>query len=99
MSYEFDYVKYAIFQAGRDRLQSERLRALVEDRKSTAFSMGSSDDSDDTQEAAWNGRVARDLGLAFHKAGIEKHEESYEMKLRAEDGDTSNPERMRMQGS
>lgn len=77
MGYELDYKKIAK-SSGRPRplgkRAMERIAVKQKEDERKAVLMGASDRSYATQTAAWEDRVARDLGLAFHEVGIEEFE-------------------------
>jgi len=53
----------------------ERLEQKGKDRERKAKILGMKDSGDVRNEDAWDDRVARDLGITFHKVGMKEYEE------------------------
>lgn len=76
-----------------DRLDQKR-----RDSEKKAELMGTAGDENTIHEQAWDDRVARDLGIAFHEIGMEEYEEWQRkgFKAKKEDFDLNEKERARL---
>ena len=92
MGYELDYNRIAK-RSGRPRPLGkralERLDKKREESKRKAFLMNQRTENR-LDENAWDDRVARDLGIAFHEVGIEEYEQWYEKGFRAKSDEFDN---------
>lgn len=76
----------------------ERLEQKRKDSQRKAEIIGVPGDENTIHEEAWDDRVAKDLGLAFHEVGMEEYEEWQKkgFKAKKEDWDLSEKERNRL---
>lgn len=95
MGFELDYDFISKCQ-GRPRPLGKRALAKLdkksEDGERKKKIMGVVKDQAITMaEAAWDDRVARDLGIAYHEVGMEEYEEWQKRGFHAEPGEFENP--------
>ena len=90
LGYELDY-DYIVKVSGRPRPPGKRamkrFEKMAEDRERKAEILGISEETGPTQETAWDDRIARDMGMAFHEVGIEEFEEWKKRGFHADPGD------------
>ncbi|CAO1602416.1 hypothetical protein XANCAGTX0491_006028 [Xanthoria calcicola] len=94
LGYELDY-DYILKTSGRPRRPGKRAEAkmdrAIKDDARKAEIMGRSEDARMQEGAAWDDRVARDLGKAFHEVGVEEYEEWAKKGFKVQDGEFENP--------
>ena len=101
MGFELDYEKIAKCSGPPRRLGKramERLEKSQKEDERKAFLMGQPEVKHALKDA-WDDRVARDLGIAFHEVGIEEYEQWYERGFRVkrdEFDNISNEDRKRL---
>lgn len=94
MGYELDYEYLCKVTHRRSRPSFNKLMKMMEqekkERKRKSEIMGVPEEKCQEQKAAWDDRVARDLGMAFHEVGIEEYEEWHRRGFHANPGDFEN---------
>lgn len=94
LGYELDY-DYILKTSGRPRRPGKRTeekmdRAIKDDARKAEI-MGRPEDARLQEGAAWDDRVARDLGKAFHEVGLEEYEEWAKKGFQVREGEFENP--------
>lgn len=94
MGYELDYKYLSKVSHKRSRPSYKQVMRMMEkedkERKRKSEIMGLSEEKCQQQETAWDDRVARDLGMAFHEVGVEEYEEWQKRGFHADPGDFEN---------
>ena len=95
MGFELDY-DYISKGRGRPRPLGKRALAKLDKKREESEQkkkiMGAEKDQvTSTAEPAWDDRVARDLGIAYHEVGMEEYEEWQRRGFHAEPGEFQNP--------
>lgn len=94
LGYELDY-DYIVKCSGRPRRPGKRAEEktdqTMKDGARKAEIMGRPDDVRVQEGAAWDDRVARDLGKAFHEVGMEEYEEWAKKGFELKDGEFDDP--------
>ncbi len=94
MGYELDYKYLCKVSHKRSRPSFEHTMKMIEkdkkELKRKSEIMGLSEEKCQQQETAWDDRVARDLGMAYHEVGIDEYEEWHKGGFHADPGDFEN---------
>ncbi len=94
MGYELDYKYLCKVSHKRSRPSFEHTMKMIEkdkkELKRKSEIMGLSEEKCQQQETAWDDRVARDLGMAYHEVGIDEYEEWHKRGFHADPGDFEN---------
>lgn len=94
MGFELDY-EYIIKCQGRPRPLSKRAMANLDKKREESERkkkiMWADTERVTSTEPAWDDRVARDLGIAYHEVGIEEYEEWQKKGFHASPGEFENP--------
>ncbi|KAL8995213.1 MAG: hypothetical protein Q9169_005001 [Polycauliona sp. 2 TL-2023] len=94
LGYELDYDYILKCSLGPRRAGARSDKKMDQGQKDDARKseiMGRPDDVRIQEGAAWDDRVARDLGKAFHEVGIEEYEEWAMKGFKIQDGEFENP--------
>ncbi|KAL8850941.1 MAG: hypothetical protein Q9221_004141 [Calogaya cf. arnoldii] len=93
LGYELDYDYISKHTGGRPRPLSdraqERLQQKQKDSERKAEIMGRPNSN--LEENAWDDRVAKDLGKAFHEVGMEEYEEWAKKGFKIKEGEFDDP--------
>ena len=95
LGYELDYDYVAKVSRIRSRPSLKQLEKRMDatDKKNArkVEMMGMSEKQRELHEPAWDDRVARDLGIAFHEVGVEEYEEWHKRGFKASAEDFKDP--------
>ncbi|KAL8791232.1 MAG: hypothetical protein Q9213_000189 [Squamulea squamosa] len=92
MGYELDF-DYVLKSTGRPRPLSKRAQQRLEQKEKDSERKAdiTGRPNNTLEETAWDDRVARDLGKAFHEVGMDEYEEWREKGFRVKNGEFEDP--------